>query len=712
MELSAAGSVKRCTFTITGTSQNDHAAIKTTSSSGGTIEGNTISFASGLSHTRRGIEIPYGNATVLSNAVTNANRGVSVAGGSNTFRYNILEACTDGFYFESGAGGNQTIDRNTVFRADASCPSGSCGILLASGSMYPTTVSNNLFINLETGINCSGTTGGTYTHNIYARRSCTSGSASDCSLTSSEIAVKECLLCEGRESSVEYFTQRIDSEAAQGNNGWNEVVGAKDVQCAWGTLARSSVLPSGSSVIGLEDVIVPSGTTLTLDAGSSMAFDAYDDSQIGEDIVSLTVDGVLRVNGTSGSPVVLEQADAGHEWQGVTVNLGGKAFVAHAEIEGGEYGFVSASSDTVIVEDSVFAENEDVDIHLAGDPSRALIDGNTLTPEVTGILVACSDRSGVTISNNTITGSATALAGIKVYAGSATGAALVESNTITDFSAGAGILIVNGTSDFLGNTVADNKYGFHVTGTSGSSTTPNIGTTSSSSDNIITGNTRGIFVQATGNSTCYSCNDICPVIRNNSIQSNTTGVYTEKTIAANLGTNATSDAGKNTFLSNTSYCIRNAASSSCGNVIAVGNYFGDVSPCDPYTLPTCGQGNLTLMPVLCTAPAGAGRGVEVGPVAPPAGPARLLALRPNPLVSTTTVQFEILGRPRVVDVGVFDLTGRLIRRVTRRSFGVGVHDVDWDGRRADGSVAPSGLYFVRLTSPDGFAASRKLVVAR
>jgi hypothetical protein len=75
VEMSAAAELKRCYIDINGTSQNDDPAILVTYP-GVTIEADTIDFASGLSHTRFGIEmgVNSGDATVHRNEVDNANK--------------------------------------------------------------------------------------------------------------------------------------------------------------------------------------------------------------------------------------------------------------------------------------------------------------------------------------------------------------------------------------------------------------------------------------------------------------------------------------------------------------------------------------------------------------------------------------------------------------------------------------------------------------
>lgn len=84
----------------------------------------------------------------------------------------------------------------------------------------------------------------------------------------------------------------------------------------------------------------------------------------------------------------------------------------------------------------------------------------------------------------------------------------------------------------------------------------------------------------------------------------------------------------------------------------------------------------------------------------------LAAPRPNPFRDRTTFLYT-LPAPSDVRVSVFDVTGRLVRRLADGRLPGGAHAVDWDGRGGDSSPAPAGVYFVRLEA-DGRAETRKV----
>lgn len=84
---------------------------------------------------------------------------------------------------------------------------------------------------------------------------------------------------------------------------------------------------------------------------------------------------------------------------------------------------------------------------------------------------------------------------------------------------------------------------------------------------------------------------------------------------------------------------------------------------------------------------------------------------PNPASGAT--RFELrLGSARRVDVEVFDVRGRLVRRLLAgRELGEGSHALAWDLTADDGSSVASGVYFARVQSGEE-AVTRKVFVTR
>ena len=80
---------------------------------------------------------------------------------------------------------------------------------------------------------------------------------------------------------------------------------------------------------------------------------------------------------------------------------------------------------------------------------------------------------------------------------------------------------------------------------------------------------------------------------------------------------------------------------------------------------------------------------------------RLAGGIPNPFTSTTRVLFE-LPRATNVRLEVFDMQGRIIRRLEQR-FEAGIQSLVWDRRMTGGSMAPRGVYPIRVTAGDEHA---------
>ena len=90
---------------------------------------------------------------------------------------------------------------------------------------------------------------------------------------------------------------------------------------------------------------------------------------------------------------------------------------------------------------------------------------------------------------------------------------------------------------------------------------------------------------------------------------------------------------------------------------------------------------------------------------------RLEAVKPNPTRGATEVTFS-LGNAGRVDVLVYDVLGRETRAIARGTwFPAGRQSVAWDGRRADGTAAGTGIYFVRVRTERG-QWTRPLVMTR
>ncbi len=82
--------------------------------------------------------------------------------------------------------------------------------------------------------------------------------------------------------------------------------------------------------------------------------------------------------------------------------------------------------------------------------------------------------------------------------------------------------------------------------------------------------------------------------------------------------------------------------------------------------------------------------------------------KPNPFGDGTLIRFELPRRARV-DLEVFDVHGRRIKRLARGEWAAGYHALEWNGRDAEGRRVGAGVYLYRMTA-GSFTKSRKLVV--
>jgi len=84
---------------------------------------------------------------------------------------------------------------------------------------------------------------------------------------------------------------------------------------------------------------------------------------------------------------------------------------------------------------------------------------------------------------------------------------------------------------------------------------------------------------------------------------------------------------------------------------------------------------------------------------------------PNPMTKCTDITFAI-AKGGLADISIYDTQGRKVRTVLHEFREAGTHASFWDGRGDDRTFAKNGVYFIRLTGPDGRKAAQKVVLAR
>jgi flagellar hook assembly protein FlgD len=83
----------------------------------------------------------------------------------------------------------------------------------------------------------------------------------------------------------------------------------------------------------------------------------------------------------------------------------------------------------------------------------------------------------------------------------------------------------------------------------------------------------------------------------------------------------------------------------------------------------------------------------------------VLPARPNPFSDATDIAFELLA-PRHVTLRVYSATGRLVRILVDANMPLGLHRAPWNGRDEAGRAVGSGIYFVKLSTPEAESTIR------
>jgi len=507
------------------------------------------------------------------------------------------------------------------------------------------------------------------------------------------------LFCHARENKVKQYSLRIDSPAAAGNNSFGLDIGADGVECAWGSLARSTTMKADVVGTVLEDLTVPSGKTLTMKEGSSLKFDENDNSGGGSDTENeLLIIGSLDVDGTAAKPVRFTSSLASPsegEWAGVVGKSGGYVDIDHADIQYGKTGLRSESGvNSLKLTNSLLANNQVTDVTAAGNSGAVItLTGNTLTVgSGSGIVVMASKA---TVSGNTITGNGSTIYGIDLEAESSD--QLISGNTVQDVSAGPALYVggasgaANKIPSVRKNILRNSLQGIKVVTSKAAIGAPD----SSSEKNTITGNSVGI--------SCEGSN-AKPTIRSNDISSNTTHGIVAKS-SANPDVGKSLSLGGNKIVNNGTYCIYNRNTS--GTISAQGNFLGTTTGCP---LPTCFSGNVDISDWLCTAPFSVDIPMEALPRKPQGF--RVQGFSPNPTHAGGRLKFTLDRGMADLDVEVFDVTGRRVREVSHLQVGPGDHEVAWFGDDQQQRPVQSGIYFLRVHADGIQDETIKVLVVR
>jgi len=74
----------------------------------------------------------------------------------------------------------------------------------------------------------------------------------------------------------------------------------------------------------------------------------------------------------------------------------------------------------------------------------------------------------------------------------------------------------------------------------------------------------------------------------------------------------------------------------------------------------------------------------------------LKSIYPNPFNPETTISYQ-LSEAAFVEIGIYDIKGRLIKTLCKSNYASGAHQINWQGRDKSGHIQPSGVYLVRIS---------------
>ena len=146
-----------------------------------------------------------------------------------------------------------------------------------------------------------------------------------------------------------------------------------------------------------------------------------------------------------------------------------------------------------------------------------------------------------------------------------------------------------------------------------------------------------------------------------------------------------------------------------GNISANPEFCGIAHSDNPYTLndtspcATSACGPMGAYPVDCSFVSGVGGGTGLPSVS------QLHDNYPNPFNPRTTIKFDLKTTGHV-DLAVFDIAGRLVKRLVSETKSAGHHEAVWEGRDSRGRQAAAGVYFFRMKTVDTIDTKRMTLV--
>lgn len=113
---------------------------------------------------------------------------------------------------------------------------------------------------------------------------------------------------------------------------------------------------------------------------------------------------------------------------------------------------------------------------------------------------------------------------------------------------------------------------------------------------------------------------------------------------------------------------------------------------------------------LKTAVIGWQNGSSASPPVPNPSTGTLLQARPNPFQRGLSIEFSV-HRGAEVRLSIFDVEGRVVKRLVEETLNSGDYTITWDGQDDEGHRVPVGTYFYRL-EVDGEQRARRVLLVQ
>ncbi len=435
-----------------------------------------------------------------------------------------------------------------------------------------------------------------------------------------------------------------------------------------GMFTDDFVLYGRVDIVG--DVVIDEGSKLTLERGTDVRLVSRDIYGGGSSasLCEIFVRGDLVCRGTELYPVTLTglaYPDEAGTWMGIVVEDEGTATITRTTISNAVTGLDCRRSEVYLSESRIC----NCILGIKVDRTSPTIDSNELCDNTYAI---SANGGSPTIVGNDIHHNS--YAGIVMSDGCG---AIMDRNVVRNTTSGNGLACYTSNPTILpGNRFEHNaQSGVYL------------GTSSPSIDSCFAGFNGDCGIKISFTST--------PVISKTSIVGNKYGVGIYNNAMPVLGDEGAGLGGMNDIRSNEILAIKNYTANT---ILAQSNWWGT-----DYPDPSIFLGPVDYSLWLTSAPAGVDDAAEPG-----AG--KLLSLYPNPFVHNLNLSFSITARDVPLEVSIYDVRGKLVRKILSADR-PGLVQAVWDGRDSYGRKVASGAYLVAVKSPSGHM-TRKVVVLR